>query len=286
MKLAVLADIHANLAALQAVVTHVEAWQPDAVIVAGDIVNRGPCPRQCLRLVQARQQAAGWLVVRGNHEDYVINQARPGAARNGSRFEIFRSSYWTYQELGGSVAELEAMPFQVSLAAPDGSEVRIVHASMRSNRDGIYPETTDEELRRQISPPPPLFCVGHTHRPLVRMVDQTLVVNVGSAGLPFDGDVRVSYGQLTWQQGRWYAQIIRLEYDRTQAERDFFESGFMTDSGPLAPLILDEFYMARSRLYQWASRYQAQVLAGTISLEASVRATLDSLHGSSSNSPC
>ena len=46
MKLAVLADIHANLPALLAVLDSIDAWRPDAVVVAGDIVNRGPRPQR------------------------------------------------------------------------------------------------------------------------------------------------------------------------------------------------------------------------------------------------
>ena len=63
MKLAVLADIHANLAALETVAAHVEAWQPDAVVVAGDVVNRGPQPAACLDMVLERQRDSGWLTV-------------------------------------------------------------------------------------------------------------------------------------------------------------------------------------------------------------------------------
>ena len=72
MKLAVLADIHANLPALHSVASHIEAWQPDGVVLAGDVVNRGPRPLECLRFVQEKQRAAGWGVVRGNHEEYVM----------------------------------------------------------------------------------------------------------------------------------------------------------------------------------------------------------------------
>ena len=78
MKLAVIADIHANLPALRAVLDHVDAWQPDAVVVAGDIVNRG-LGAECLRLVLERQRLAGWRLVLGNHEEYVIAQSRPDA---------------------------------------------------------------------------------------------------------------------------------------------------------------------------------------------------------------
>lgn len=274
MKLAVLADIHGNYPALQTVVDHIEQWQPDIVVVAGDIVNRGPRPLECVQLVQRKQQNDGWLTVRGNHEDYVISFSQPDAPCSGLEFEIFRSAYWTYRQLNSDVSFLEAMPFQVNLSADGGQPVRVVHASMTNNRDGIFPNTTDEQLRDKIQTPrrlaPGLLCVGHTHWPLVRSLDGTLVVNVGAVGLPFDGDTRAAYGQLTWYQGHWHAEIIRLEYDRAQAEQDFYESGYMEGGGPLTQLILDEFNIARPHLYRWSIEYQPLVLAGELSLEEAV----------------
>ena len=277
MKLAVLADIHGNYTALQTVVAHIDAWQPDLVIVGGDVVNRGPCPLECLNFVLERQRADGWLTVRGNHEDYVIVFDDPDAPRNGPLFEIYKTAYWTYQQLGCDVSALEAMPFQQSYFTPDGAEARIVHGTMRHTRDGVFPKTTDNELRQKIAPPPKLLCVGHTHWPLIREIDETLVVNVGSAGLPFDGDPRVGYAQLTWRKGEWQAEIIRLDYDYAQAERDFFETDFMTHSGPLAPLVLNELRTARPRLYRWTVEYEAMILAGDITAEAAVERFLEAL---------
>ena len=277
MKLAVLADIHGNWVGLQTVVAHLEQWQPDLVIVAGDVVNRGPRPRECLDFVLGKQKSEGWRLVRGNHEDYVLVFAKPEAPREGPLFEIYRNAAWTYWQLGGEVTALQAMPFEQSLADPTGAEVRVVHASMQGNRNGIFVSTTDEELRRKIDPAPGLMCVGHTHWPLIRTIDDTLVVNVGSAGLPFDGDDRVGYAQLTWQQGRWQAQIIRLAYDKARNERDFFESGFMAESGPLAPLVLNELRTARPRLYRWSVDYEAQVLAEALSAEEAVQRFLAEL---------
>lgn len=271
MKLAVLADIHGNFQALQTVAAHVEQWQPDQVVVAGDIVNRGPRSLDCLRFVQHKEQTEGWLTVRGNHEDYVIAQAQADGPCSGPAFEVFRNVYWTYQQLNGQVASLATMPFLHNLLAPDGTVVCITHASMQGIRSGIYPETPDEELREKIISPSSLFCVGHTHRSLIRCLNGTLVVNAGAVGLPFDGDTRACYAQAEWRNGCWSAEIMRVEYDREQAERDFFESGFMTNSGALAPLILDEFRTARSHLFQWTALYQARVLAGEMSMEDSAR---------------
>jgi len=274
MKLAVLADIHGNYVALQTVATHIERWQPDIVVVAGDIVNRGPRPRECLQFVQHKQQVDGWLTVRGNHEDYVISYARPETTPSGLEFEIYRSAYWTYQQLNSNVSALEMMPFQVDLTAPNGDNVRVVHASMNSNQDGIFPFTRDDQLRQKICLPgqttPPLVCVGHTHWPLMRSIDDTLVVNVGAVGLPFDGNRRTAYGQFTWHRGQWQAEILRLEYDWAQAEEDFFDSGFMEEGGPLTKLVLDEFHIAQPHLFRWTQEYQAQALAGEITIEDAV----------------
>lgn len=270
MKIAILADIHSNYAALQAVADHIERWQPDHVIVGGDVVNRGPRPRECLEFVQNKVQTQGWQCVIGNHEEYVISHSKPEALRSGPRFEINRTSFWTYQQLDCDVTTIAAWPFQRSLYF-GADELRCVHASMRGTRDGVHPETSDADLRQKIVPAPRVFVVGHTHRPLVRHIDQTLVVNVGSVGLPFDGDVRAGYGQVTLEAGQWRADLIRLDYDRAQADRDFESTGFLDQVGPLADLIRDEFRRAKSNLFEWSNQYEAAVLAGSISLAESAR---------------
>jgi predicted phosphodiesterase len=271
MKLAVLADIHSNWRALQAVADDLERWQPDRVVVAGDVINRGPRPVECLEFVLKMQRERGWLLVLGNHEEYVIHHAHPREPIAGAWIQIWGSSRWTYEQLRCDVSALEAMPLQQSWSMPDGSEARIVHASMRGTRSGIFPETPDDVLRKQIAPAPRLFVVGHTHEPLVRTIDDTLVVNVGAVGLPFDRDPRASYAQLTWQDGRWDAEIIRLEYDRAQADRDFDETGFIEEAGPVALLIRDELAQARSNLFEWTRDYEAAVVTGQLTMAESVQ---------------
>jgi predicted phosphodiesterase len=275
MKLAILSDIHGNLPALHAVAEHIDAWRPDHVIVNGDIVNRGPCSPPCLRFVQDRQRARNWQALRGNHEDHVLEHTRPDAVRNGPQFEINRMSFWTYEQLNGAVEALAALPNVCTLHAPDGSMVRVTHASMRNNRDGIYISTTDNVLRQQIAPAPAVFCSAHTHYPLIRCIDDTLVVNVGSAGSPNDGDPRASYAQLTWRRGQWRAEIMRLEYDREQTERDFQTSGFLDDAGAIARVMHFEWRFAQPFFPFWIYQYQARVLAGEIDLETAVDAFLE-----------
>jgi len=271
MKFAVLGDIHASLVAFQAVIEHVDAWHPDQVLLVGDVVNRGPRPAECLDLFQERQASQGWLTVRGNHEDYVISQAVNGCDRSDAEAAVPQATIWTYEQLGRDVSALQAMPFQRSLQAPDGSELRLTHGSMAGPRIGIYPFTSNTELRSLIRPAPAVICVGHTHRALIRQVDRTLVVNAGSVGLPFDGDTRTGYAQITWSaQAGWRARLVRFHYDILQAERDFEQAGYLEGGGPLVRLVEIELRTASSQLYNWAIRYQDLALQGKISMAESV----------------
>ncbi len=270
MKLAILADIHGNYAALEIIAEHIDRWHPDGVIVAGDIVNRGPRSLECWRFVQNRQQTSGWKVISGNHDLYVLHQARDNRKQTGAQEAVRQNALWTRQQLGEAVWELADLPEQISLAGIAGEEVRIVHASMRSNRDNIFIDTPDAELREKIAPAPAVFGCGHTHKPLVRRIDATLVINVGSVGMPFAGDLRACYAQIMWDGTAWQAELIRLEYDRERTRRDFQESGFLDQSGPTARLLFDEFLTARPRLNRWLTTYVGPIDAGELSVEESI----------------
>ncbi|MFI0609483.1 MAG: metallophosphoesterase family protein [Anaerolineae bacterium] len=272
MKLAVLSDIHANLPAFEAVLEDVRAWRPDAVVFAGDGVNRGARPAECWTLLAGLARDEGWQLLRGNHEEYVAS--REGAALtppDSPAFQIAQSSLWTYRRLGLPAATLADLPFSLSLLAPDGGEVRVTHASMLGTRQGIYPDSSDEAIRERVGRPAPgLFAAGHTHRPFVRHLDDTLVVNPGSVGLPFDGDPRAAYARCAWRTGGWRADIRRLEYDRAAAEAAFQDTGFLDGGGPLARIMLRELQTARSLINHWLTAYEADCLAGRIGVMAAV----------------
>lgn len=268
MKIAVLSDIHGNLPALEAVAEHLTAWQPDHVVVNGDTVNRGPSSLATWQFVQAQ---LNWQLLKGNHEAYVIGHGKEGAVtEDGRLFAINYMSYWTYLQHRGEVEELAQLADSLSLLAPDGSELRLRHASMKNNRDGIWPDSADEVVRVQIAPPPVVFATAHIHWPFVRQVDQTLVVNSGSVGTPADGDSRASYAQIAWRAGKWTTQIVRLPYDRERNRQNYIESGFLAEAGPMGWLIFHEWWLADGVVYPWLARYYEAVLAGEIALETAV----------------
>jgi putative phosphoesterase len=274
MKIAVLADIHGNLAALQAVIADIERWSPDMVLVAGDIVNRGPQSGACLDLTLQLAAERGWRLIRGNHERYVLNfeqaQRRPDFPSSGPSYELSRMTRWSHEQLRDKLDIIQALPEQLRVEL-GGETLALYHASLRHDRDGIEARSPDALLRTQIDGAAALFCVGHTHVPLARRLDGTLVVNVGSVGLPFDGDTRAAYARLTRGRRGWQARIVRVPYDVAATARVFVESGMLEAVGAHAQLMLRELQTGRSLLFDFVPTYHERVLAGAISLEEAVR---------------
>jgi predicted phosphodiesterase len=270
MKLAVLADIHSNLAAFRRVIEDVAERRPDRVIVAGDIINRGPQPGPCLELALEYQARSGWQLMRGNHEDYVLDERAENGARPEWLSRLRQHSRWTLDRIRPLAPALEQLPHQLEWPGPDGRPVRVVHGSMHGNRVGIYPRMSEQEIVGMIAPPPALLCAGHIHIPFVRTVHRTLVVNAGAVGMPFDGDRRASYALMEWTGSGWRAEIIRLPYDLDATRRAYDESGYLAHGGPMVRLIREELEQARPYLGPWHRDYEARVAAGRMSLDESV----------------
>ena len=271
IKIAILSDIHGNLPALQTVTADIEAWQPDLVVVNGDVVNRGPCSLACVHFVREKQATKGWQVISGNHESFVLACGEADVPGSGPIYEVAQFAHWTYEQLNGEIEWLAQLSDEFNWQAPDGSELRVKHASMRSNREGLFLRDEDEVLRAKIAPAPAVYVTAHTHQTFIRELAETLVVNIGAVGSPFDEDHRPGYGRFTWdvQQG-WQADIVRLPFDRAAIERDYVESGFLAEAGALVQLMLVELRKARGLMFRWGERHYEQVLAGEITIEESV----------------
>jgi predicted phosphodiesterase len=276
VKIAVLSDIHGNLPALEAVLDDIERWTPDEVIVNGDLVSRGPYSLACLRLIETRFPQAHFLA--GNHETFVLqcSDAPPDPAD--AAYDLNRFACWTERRLGKAVEQIRTWADHVDLAGLEGrSSFHVTHGSRLGNREGIYPDMEAETLARRLGDPRDLFVGSHTHRALVRRFRGNLVVNTGSVGQPLDSDPRAAYGRFWFRDGAWRAEIGRVAYDKARAERDFVDSGFLDECGPMAQLIYRELRESRWHVAAWRRRYLPQVKAGTVSVARSVDDYLGSL---------
>jgi len=227
MRLAVLSDIHANLAALDAVRDDLPAV--DEVWVLGDIVGYGPQPNEVIR----RLQELGARAVTGNHDGAAIGVVdaswfNPDAAA---------AIAWTVTVLDDNArAYLAALPEIRS----DG-ELTAVHGSPRGP---IWEYITDVEIAAaNLDAFQTRHCLyGHTHLPLVYRQDgkrMTVVpairaapitldarrslINPGSVGQPRDGNPDASY--LVLDTESWVVEFHRVPYDIALTQRLMREAG-------------------------------------------------------------
>jgi predicted phosphodiesterase len=267
MRFAVISDVHNNLAALEAVLADLQAVSPDSVVIAGDFLNRGPQPREVLQLVRS----LGWPMLRGNHEDYVLAQCSEFAAGDPLANPIWQPARWTAEQIGKQADGLAALPIATTVSGPHDSRVLVAHGRPDVNNDGVFGRTTDDELRQMLGPQPPeIFICAHTHVPLVRHIDRTLVMNVGAVGLPFNGDPRAQYGVATWHNEEWHAELRAVEYSRQPTIDAFATNGFFEGGGPLSRVILREVETARPHLGPWVRHFAEDVRAGRLSVGAAV----------------
>src|SRR6478672_5600461 len=84
MRFAVLADIHGNLPALEAVMADLAHFAVEQVVVAGDLINWGPDSAAVVEQVTA----AGWAALRGNNEYYLLDAGTPRAPAQWAEWQL------------------------------------------------------------------------------------------------------------------------------------------------------------------------------------------------------
>lgn len=268
-KIAIFSDVHGNLPALQTVLADVEGWQPDIVLVNGDVINRGPQPRECWEVIAAGLDA-GWLMTIGNHEQFVLEWGKPQENLTPIEREMWQSSRWTYEQLTAEQLDrIGRLPLAISLTF-SGKTVRATHAALHNTRDGIVPWLDDEAIARKMQPAPDVWLTSHTHRIFQRDIGGTLVINTGSVSVPLDGDTRAGYVRLVENGGAFSADLIRLEYDRAETERQFQRVNYTASNGASAPLLYAEWKYARSFIPPFFKQYGEALNAGDIDPYAAV----------------
>ena len=184
LSLAILYDLHGNLAALEAVLEAAQAEGIDRHLLGGDYAAFGPWPRETLeRLCQLEN--ATWI--RGNGERWLIetDDVPPlGSTDEESPIDA------AIRELAPSeIDRLYALPTQVTL---DG--VLYVHGSPRSDVESFAPEPQDgeEQLLEDVFDRTVVF--GHSHLQFRRPgPNGTDLLNPGSVGMPLDGDTSAAW---------------------------------------------------------------------------------------------
>jgi len=215
-RVAVLSDVHGNLAALTAVRAALKKERPDHVLITGDHVFQGPDPAGAVDALR-EMEASGATIVQGNTDvavaDFDYSAAFPWLT-DGVPDAFRDAAEWAHDELGDErVAWLRRLPSERRLMVDD-TMVLGCHASPGSQTQGfdaqLDPTVTIERISRTDAR---VICCGHTHLPEVRDLGWKLIVNAGSAGWVLDGDPTASWALLAVDGEELTAEIRRAEFD-------------------------------------------------------------------------
>jgi putative phosphoesterase len=195
MRVAALYDVHGNLPALEAVLAEAQREDVDAIVVGGDIAAGPPQPREVVELVRSLPNAH---CIRGN-ADRVFDDD----------FADDEGLAWLLEQLDGEQARwLAGLPFSLVL-----DDTLYVHSNPRDDTTIVTELTTDEKLAGLLEGIEHRRVVGgHTHMQLERRVRETLFVNAGSVGWPYEGTPGAYWAIL--DDG---VELRRTDYDRERA---------------------------------------------------------------------
>jgi predicted phosphodiesterase len=183
MRVAVLADIHGHLPALEAALGDIDAAGVEAIVLNGDIAT-GPMPAETLDCLAELGEMAIW--VRGNADRELVaaydgspNAGLPDAARLPSRYAASRLDRRHREMLAG-------LPLSVALDVTGLGPVRFCHATTRSDTEIVLVDSPVERYRDGFADvAEPTVVLGHTHMPFDRLADRRRFVNPGSVGMPY-----------------------------------------------------------------------------------------------------
>ena len=266
MRLAVLSDIHGNLAALEAVLGHAEQERVDGYVVIGDVVIGAPDSVLCWERVTELQCP----VARGNHEGYL---AEFGTEEAPAAFLTpqFAPVAWTARRFDDETRRLLG-DLPVSVKLPEIPDVRFVHASLRNDRDSVDAYTPETELAAMFSNLTERYVFrGHNHLAATRLWQQHIIHTVASVGVPLNSETKAQYALLEPRAGNWHPTFHAVPYDVEATLKRFHDTGYLEEAGPMAHLFYREVATATHQFNPFWRRYERYSESGRLGLEAAVR---------------
>jgi diadenosine tetraphosphatase ApaH/serine/threonine PP2A family protein phosphatase len=214
VKLAIISDVHSNLAALTAVLRTIADYKVDAIYCLGDVVGYGPDPAACVDLIRSECTAT----VRGNHDEAVALERNVGYLPRDARKAA------KHNRLALSAEQLSWLASRPLIVEENGC--CFAHSSPANPDRWTRLDTLHVALEQFSAFSADVCFVGHTHIPAIvsdrlgvlrLRPGHRFLVNVGSVGQPRDQDPRASFG--IFDTTAFDFELIRVAYDIEGVQR-------------------------------------------------------------------
>ena len=220
-RIALIADIHGNMPALEAVLADIAARGIETIFCLGDMVGKGPSSAEIIHILRPLCP----IILQGNWEDGLAHR----------EYASGRMQNWHQQQLGAKLRQwVGTLPYTHDFCL-SGKQIRLIHATPQNLHAKFDPDMPYDEWLRMFelskltgfdAPDVDIVIFGHIHRPLVYNLykHEKIVINVGSVGNPTDMPL-ASYvileGVLNSERVAPFTyQFVRLPYDIERALDD------------------------------------------------------------------
>jgi predicted phosphodiesterase len=234
VRIGLISDIHGNLMAFDVVLQELATDHVDQLICLGDVASLGPQPREVIE----RLRQAGCPVIMGNTDAWLLKPPVADPTSSESTRSMFAINHWCSEQLSeADKAYISAFPATLELPLDERKTLLCFHGSPRSFNDVIAAVTPDEAVSAMLMGSiADVMTGGHTHIQMVRRYEDSIIVNVGSIGLPGvnAGDPTLpmnhnvqwaEYGLLTVEQGHVSIELRRTPIDVATLLREAHYSG-------------------------------------------------------------
>jgi putative phosphoesterase len=206
MKIGLLADAHANVFGLAAALEALRRADATELIFAGDAVGYYPFVNETIDALRA----AGVHAVKGNHDAMLAGEL-PVTAELRVQYALDHAERVIRPD---NLQWLIGLPEWLELSF-DGIRFSVFHGSpWQPLTEYVYPD--HDRFERFESLLPGVVVLGHTHRPLHRVIGPVTVVNPGSCGQPRDGLPGASFSVVDTESGD--ILLERAAYDARPLE--------------------------------------------------------------------
>lgn len=223
MRIAVIADIHSNIFALNEVLLDVGSRNADLIVCLGDLVGYATYPNEVIDTIRENKI----LTIMGNYDEAVGEELMvcgcdypdPKDAENAGI-----SLNWTIDETREDNKQfLRSLPKEVTMSFV-GRTIKFVHGSPRKINEYLKENSKEAEEVMAAFEGDVLVC-GHTHKPYHKWYGDKLLVNAGSAGKPKTGNPKSNYIVIDLQSDSVRIEICEVEYEYERTAKKIEETG-------------------------------------------------------------
>lgn len=208
MRILILADIHGNMPALEAIIRE-ESW--DLMICLGDLVDYGPWPDEVVDFIIENAD----YTVMGNHDYSLTFDGDCGCSPEYVDLTLYSRNATLSKINEVMKSYLASLPKKLLLEL-DNNKFHLVHGSIKNPLYGwVAPGLDEEKIRKEMYGVEGIVLFGHSHMGMYRKLEENLIiVNPGSVGFPKgEGDPRASY--IIYENGKFHQKKVFYNIDRT-----------------------------------------------------------------------